>query len=119
MFRCHFCNIIIQSQLDIYRAQDHNYCSRECRLRFFNRHIEISNKIYQHNGIDDNKEKNKLISIISHNSCHNLQFLSDIDIDSYRVKTTSSKSLCNNYFTTTLSRILYTVNSLWNIYYND
>lgn len=118
MFQCHFCNTTIQSQVDIYRAQDHNYCSRECRFSFFNRHIEIPNKI-DDNFIKGDMEKNKVISIKSHNSCHNLQFLSATDTHSYRVTSTSNKSLCDNYLTTTLSRILYTVNSLWNIYYNE
>lgn len=112
MFRCHFCNTTIQPQFDIYRGQDHNYCSRVCRLRFFNRHIEISNKI-------DDMEKNKVISIKSYNSCHNLYLLSATDTNSYRITSACNKSLCDNYLTTTLSHILYTVNSLWNIYYNE
>ena len=116
MFQCYLCNKTIDPYLDIYRARDHNYCSRECRLSFFNRHIENPNKI-DDNFIEDDMKKNKVTSIKSHNSCHNLQILSDTDTHSYRVTSTSNKSLCDNYLTATLSHILYTVNSLLNLYY--
>lgn len=126
MFQCHFCNTTIQPQVDIFRARDNNYCSRECRLKYFNRHIETHNNIQGNDSIsmyDNNhnnyRVKNRIKSIKSHSSCHNLEFLSSIDTDSYAVTSSSRKSLCDNYLSTTITSILYTVNSLWNIYYNE
>ena len=121
MFHCHFCNTSIQPQLDIFRARDNNYCSRECRLKYFNRHIETHNNIHGNNdnNIQGNNHnnypvKNRVKSIKSHSSCHNLEFLSSTETDSYIVISSSKKSLCDNYLSTTIASILYTVNSLWN-----
>jgi len=127
MFQCHFCNTSIQPQLDIFRARDNNYCSRECRLKYFNRHIETKNNNIQGNNyniqgnnsiiMNDNNHnnyrvKNRVKSIKSHSSCYNLEFLSSTDTDSYAVTSCSIKSLCDNYLYTTITSILYTVNSL-------
>lgn len=126
MFQCHFCNTTIQPQVDIFRALDNNYCSRECRLKYFHRDMKTHNSIqgkinnyeqnYKHNNY---QEKIRVKSIKSHSSCHNLEFLSSIETESSRVINDSRKTLCDNYLTTTYTSILYTVNSLWDIYYNE
>lgn len=111
MFQCHLCNVTIESYMDIFRARDNNYCSRYCRLKSFYSEIDYNidekNHIYKNNDI--------ITPIKSHNSCHNFEFISNAH--SYNVTNDSKKSSCNNYLTTTFSQLLYTVNSLLNIYY--
>ena len=119
MFICHFCNKNINSEDAIYYALDHNYCSRECRLNSVTKH-HVSNIQEKNN---DMQNISNLPYMKSYKSCQNLEFLSihelnnnnclDDNIESY------NKNICENYLTNTLSRIIYTVSSLWNIYYID
>ena len=119
MFICHFCNKNINSEDAIYYALDHNYCSRECRLNSVTKH-HVSNIQEKNN---DMQNISNLPYMNSYKSCQNLELLSihelnnnnclDDNIESY------NKNICENYLTNTLSRIIYTVSSLWNIYYID
>ena len=124
MFICYFCNTNINSEDAIYYALDHNYCSRECRLNSVGKH-KVSSIQVKNNDIIDNVENTimNLPYMNSYKSCQNLELLSihelnnnnclDDNIESY------NKIVCENYLTNTLSRIIYTVSSLWNIYYID